>query len=264
MLKHLYLLGEEIRRSFIILKRYWANELSFAVTVYLIFLMFTYGGSAISGQELTNAAKASSLVGMLVWQLSMGCMGVLGWSFFNEAATGTLEHLYLSPLGTARIFLARSVANFLTMILGILVSGAMAVLTTGVRLDLPPLEIAVILPLAVAGTYGFGFLLAALTLTVKRTQSVMQLMQFFFFFFTGAVIPLERMHWSIAAFGQTIPLTAGLEALRKVTVEGARLGDVTGLLLHMVVTSAFWLVAGLAVYALADRRARLRGSIGQY
>ena len=80
----------------------------------------------------------------------------------------------------------------------------------------------------------------------------------------GAVMPLEQMHWSIAAFGRTLPVTAGLEAARAVTIQGARLGEVTGLLGQMVLTSALWLVAGLAVYTLADRRARLRGSIGQY
>lgn len=264
MLRHLYLLQEEIRRSFIIYRRYWANELSFALTVYLIFLMLTWGSSAISGQALSNESKAASLVGMLMWQLSMGCMGVLGWSYFNEAATGTLEHLYLSPFGAARVFLARSAANFLSMIVSMVVAGALAMVTTGVRLDLPPLEIAVILPLSVAGTYGFGFLLAALTLTVKRTQSVMQLLQFFFFFFTGAIAPLDRLHWTIAAFGRTMPMTAGLEALREVTVHGARLGDVTHLLWQMTGTSVLWLAVGLVVYGLADRRARLRGSIGQY
>lgn len=264
MLRHLYLLREEIRREFIISVRYWMNSLSFAITVYLIFLMMLFMGAAMGQQAVSEEAKASTLVGMMVWQLSMGCLGVLGWSFFNESATGTLEHLYLSPLGVTRIFLARSVANFLSTAVVMVASGALAMWTTGVRLHLPPLELAVILPLAVAGTYGFGFMLAALTLTFKRTQQMMNLAQFFFLFFNGSVIPLERMHWTLRAFGQTLPVTAGLEALRQVTIGGARLGDLTGLIWQMVGTSALWLVAGVLIYTVADRRARLKGSIGQY
>ncbi|MFO7173452.1 MAG: ABC transporter permease [Bacillota bacterium] len=261
---HLYLLLEEIRRLVALMRRYWMDELSFAITIYLLFLGVLYMGGALTGQVVQEQAKAATLVGMLMWQLSLGSMSVLGWSFYNEAAVGTLEHLYLSPFGAIRVFLARSVANFLSMLAVTSISGALAILTTGVRLHLPPLELAVILPASVAGTYGFGFLIAALTLTFKRTQQVMQLLQFFFLIFTGAAVPLEQMHWSLRAFGELLPMTAGLRALRAVTVAGAGLGDVTGDLLRMGITTAAWLALGIAVYRVADRRARLRGSIGQY
>jgi hypothetical protein len=49
-----------------------------------------------------------------------------------------------------------------------------------------------------------------------------------------------------------------------VTVEGARLWEIGDLLVAMAATSVLWLVIGIAIYKLADRRARLRGSIGQY
>jgi len=264
VLSHLNLIKEEVRREYIITKRYWMNPFSFIITVYLFFLILLFMGGAMGGGSVTPEAKAATLVGMLMWQLSMGCIGVLGWSFFNESATGTLEHIYLSPMGVTSVFLARSLANFLSTAMVMIISGGLAMLTTGVVLQLPLLELIVILPLAVAGTYGFGFMLAALTLTFKRTQQVMNLVQFFMLFFTGAVVPLNQLHWSIRAFGQSLPVTAGLEALRAVTITGARLGDVTHLLVQMTVTSAVWLIAGLAVYTVADRRARLRGSIGQY
>ncbi len=264
MRRYIALLRAEVERQATLMRRYWANEFSFALTVYIVFLMIVLMGGAMSGQTVPDEMKASALVGMLMWQLAMGCVGVLGWSYFNEAATGTLEHLYLSPLGVTPVFLARSAVDFVRSVVVMLFSGALAMLTMGIRLHLPPLELAVILPLAVAGTYGFGFLLAALTLTVKRTQAVMQLIQFFFLFFSGSVMPLEQMHWTIRAFGQTLPLSAGVVALRKVTIEGARLWDLGDLLIQMTLTSALWLVVGVAVYTVADRRARQKGSIGQY
>lgn len=265
MLSILNLLKEELRREWILRKRYWANLLSMAITIYVLFLFVVMAGSAMgAGAVMPAEGKASALVGIMMWTLSMGSVGVLGWSFFNEAATGTLEHLYLSPLGPQRIFLARSVADFITSLVTMAFATVLAMVTTGVRLDLPVLELAVILPLSVIGVYGFGFLLAALTLTVKRTQSVMQLVQFFFLFFTGAMVPLENMHPAIRYFGETLPMSAGVRAARAVTIEGATLVDVSGHLLHALVTSLVWLALGLAVYTLADRRARLKGSIGQY
>lgn len=264
MSSYLWLLREEIRREFIIHRRYWLNQLSFALTVYLFFVIVVAMGAAVTGQAVSPQAQAATLVGMLVWQLSLGCFGVLGWSFYNEAASGTLEHLYLSPLGVTAVFVARSVANFLTTLSVMLVSGALAMLTTGVRLLLPLPELAAILPLAVAGTYGFGFMLAALTLTFKRTQQLMNLTQFFFLFFTGSIVPLEHTHPLVRAFGETLPVTAGIRALRAVTIHGARLAEVGGDLAAMAASSAFWLAVGILVYRLADGRARLRGSIGQY
>jgi ABC-2 type transport system permease protein len=264
VLRYLHLLKEEMRRELIVLRRYWMNAFSFAIIVYLFFVVILAMGGAVSGQPVSPEAKASTLVGMLMWQLSMGSLAVLGWSFSNESATGTLEHLYLSPLGITQVFLARSVANFLSTVVVMFASGSFAMVTTGIRLHLPPLELAVILPLAVAGTYGFGFMLAALTLTFKRTQQLMGLMQFFFLFFTGSVIPLDQMHWALKLFGQSLPVTAGIDALRAVTIQGATLGNVTGLLVKMAVTSTLWLAIGVLVYTLTDRRARLRGSIGQY
>jgi ABC-2 type transport system permease protein len=264
MRKHLALLRAELQREWAVMRRYWPDELAFTLTVYIVFLMVVFVGGSMSGMAVSNEAKASALVGILMWQLSMGCLGVLGWSYFNEAATGTLEHLYLSPLGATRVFLARSAADFVRSLGLMLVAAFLAMATMGVRLYLPPLELAVILPLSVAGTYGFGFLMAALTLTVKRTQSVLQLMQFFFLFFTGSVIPLEQMHVALRLFGQTLPVSAGIVALRKVTIEGARLWEVGDLLLQMAATSLLWLTIGVAVYKVADRQARLKGSIGQY
>lgn len=264
MSKYLALLRVEFARTWILLKRYWANELALVITVYLIFLMMVFMGDAMSGGQVSQEAKASALVGILMWQLSMGALGLLGWSYFNEAAVGTLEHLYLSPMGVNSVFLARSVADFFRQLAMATVAAVLGMATVGVWLYLPLLELAVILPLSVAGTYGIGFMLAALTLTFKRTQSVMQLMQFFFMFLTGAIIPLEQMHWSLRYFGQTLPLSAGITALRRVTIDGTRLWEMGDLLLQMTLTSVLWLAAGLAIYRMADRRARLKGSIGQY
>lgn len=264
MLRYLSLLREEIRRQMILNLRYWPNYLSFIVTIYIFFMLFMFMGQAITGQQVPPEMRAATLIGMAMWSLSLGCIDVLGWSFFQEASVGTLEHLYLSPLGVSRIFLARAFSNFLTSVMVMVGIAGLVMATTGVRLLLPPLEIAVILPLSALGMYGFGFLLAALTLTVKRTQQFMQLIQFFFLFFTGSMIPLENMHWAFRIIGESMPLTAGIRAMREATIQGATLSSLTGHLAQMVVTTVIWLSIGLAVYHLADRRARLRGNIGQY
>lgn len=262
---NLRILREEVRRSLTLLRRYWPNELSFVLTIYIFFLIILFTGSAMSPTgSIGEEGKANTLVGMMMWQLSMGCFGVLGWSFFNEAQAGTLEHLYLSPSGVVPILLARSVANFLISFLQMVISCVLAMVTTGTRLDLPPLEVAVIVPLSVLGTYGFGFIMAALTMWFKRTQALMQLSQFFFLVFTGAMFPLDKMPWAMRAFGETLPVTAGIRALRAVSIHGARLGDVMGDVYLMAGTSAFWLVVGVIIFKIAEKGARLKGNIGAY
>lgn len=261
----LRILREEIVRSFVLLRRYWPNELSFVLTIYLFFLIILFTGSAMSPTgSIGDDGKANTLIGMMMWQLSMGCFGVLGWSFFNEAQAGTLEHLYLSPSGVVPILLARSVANFISSFFQMMLSCFLAMVTTGTRLDLPPLELAIIIPLSVLGTYGFGFMMAALTMTFKRTQALMQLSQFFFLIFTGAMFPLDAMPLAMRVFGETLPVTAGIRALRAVSVNGARLGDVMQDVYWMAGTSVFWLVVGVAIFKISESRARLKGNIGAY
>lgn len=264
MRSYLHVLKEELRREWVLSRRYWLNLLSFALNIYLFFLILVLVGHATTGEPMPPAARASALVGMLVWQLSLGAIHVMGWSFYNEASTGTLEHLYLSPVGVTTVLLARSVAQFCSALVVMAVSGALTMLTTGVRLHLPPLALALILPVAVAGAYGFGFLLAALTLTFKRTQQLLNLVQFVLLLPTGAVVPLSHLPWAVQVLGEWLPLTAGLRALRAVAVVGAGLGDVAGDLVRAAAVSAAWLALGIAAYRLADRRARRLGTLGQY
>lgn len=255
----------EMRRQFTLMRRYWMNELSFALTTYIIFITFLLTGSAFAADgAVAGDMKASILVGMMMWQLSMGSYSVLGWSFFNEAQSGTLEHLYLSPVGSITIFVARSVSNFFAMLVIMSTSFLMATLTTGIRLSLPPLNLAVLIPLGVAGTYGFGFMMAALTMTFKRTQQFMNLTQFFFMIFTGAMFPLDRMPKAMQYFGEALPVTAAIRALREVTIRNATLADVSGDIVLMVTTSAVWLAVGIWLFKVAERRARLKGSIAAY
>jgi ABC-2 type transport system permease protein len=223
-----------------------------------------FAGSGFAQGAVSPDMKANLFIGMMAWQLAMGSVGVMGWSFYNEAAAGTLENIYLSPLGTTTILLARSVASFLQDLVVMMVSAALAVVTMGIQIDLPLLEIAVLLPMTVAGVYGMGFLFASLTLTFKRTQQFLQIFNFIFMIFTGALVPLDSMHWAMKAVCQMFPMTAGIQALREVTINGARLGDIGGLMMQMTVATVGWLLIGMFVYHMADRRARLRGSIGQY
>lgn len=256
---------EEIRRQAILWRRYWPNELSFILTIYIFFMIILFTGSAMSPTgSIGEEGKANTLVGMMMWQLSMGCFGVLGWSFFNEAQAGTLEHLYLSPSGVVPILLARSFANFFMQCWQMAISCLLAMVSTGTRLDLPPLDLAIIIPLSVIGTYGFGFIMAALTMTFKRTQALMQLSQFFFLVFTGAMFPLDRMPWAMQVFGETLPVTAGIRALRAITIHGARLGDVMNDVYLMTGTSIFWLVVGVLIFKMSEKHARLKGNIGAY
>lgn len=255
---------EEFRRHLILAKRYWVNELSATVSIFLFFLLVVYSGSALSGQPLSEESKGAALVGMMMWQLSLGCLNMFGWSFYNEAATGTLEHLCLSPLGVLNIFIARSIVTFTWSVLQMLVSAGLAIMLVGVRLELRPMEVFLILPLSVAGVYGFGLLFAALTLTFKRTQQLTNLFQFFFLFFSGSLIPLASLHWTIRAVSRWVPLTSGIEALRRVLIDGASLWSLNGQLLGIGLNSALWIALGVVAYRLAEHRARKLGTVGQY
>ncbi len=84
--------------------------------------------------------------------------------------------------------------------------------------------------------------------------------------FSGALVPLDRMPAWMADVGWVSPLSHGIISLRAVLVDGRATfplgGD--GGLLWLVSTSAAYLLAGIALFKVADARARHQGSLCRY
>ncbi|TVR85164.1 MAG: ABC transporter permease [Trueperaceae bacterium] len=247
-----------VRKVVIERRRYLPNTISLVVTFYVIFLAMFLGISVIGDPATAEANLRFAIVGNAFWFLLLMGVSSMGWELTTEATRGTLEQLAMSPVGLRAILAARMVG---TLLVNLVITSAMLVLTMltagqWLSFDLPLLA-AVLAPTFVA-VVGLGYAVAGLALVFKQIDALLQVLQFVFLGF--AFVPL-----SVAPWLELAPVVKGIDMIRAALIEGVTLSafgprDWASLVLN----AAVYLALGLLAFALAERRARSRGLMGQY
>lgn len=138
-MKWLHLLSANFRKEYIELKRYLPNTIALVFTFYIIFLAAFFGIMFIGDPASFDANVQYSIVSVAFWSLTMMTMNFIGYSIITEATRGTLEQIYMSPMGVWKIMLTRIIGQFglQSVVMVILLFAAM--LTSGQWLSLNPM-----------------------------------------------------------------------------------------------------------------------------
>jgi len=250
----------EFKRSLLMLRRYPMEMVGQLIVITLIFYGLFLGARYIAGPAAQFGERLDALVvGYVLWTLALFAIGDLSWGLMNEAREGTLEQVFLSPFGPARVYMARNVAGLLLMLgLNLSILG-LIMLLTGVRLDF---SWAALAPLATVllGAYGLGFLLGALALYFKRIQAFLNLFQFVLMFLI--MTPFEQLHGPVRTAGFLLPMTPGAGQLRALLARGEAFDP--DLFALALVSGIVYLAIGLWVFGRAVRIVKQRGLIGGY
>ncbi|MDP2872238.1 MAG: ABC transporter permease [Bacillota bacterium] len=246
-------------RDLVMFQRYAFNTVSGLITLYIVFLLIFFGISKFDGGAVVSASTVESMiVGYVLWSMSIAVYSELAWSITNEAQVGTLEQLYLCPLGFGFVNACHLVSSLLTNVLfnAVLLLAAMA--TTGRWLLIDLVSLTPVVLLTLGGVYGIGFAVGGLALVYKRIQGFFQIVQFIFVGFM--MVPLDVVPWA-----RWLPLAMGNELARRIMVGGQRVWHFpVGDLVTLVVTAAVYLALGVVAFRVAERVARNRGTLGQY
>jgi ABC-2 type transport system permease protein len=119
-------------------------------------------------------------------------------------------------------------------------------------------------PLALLSFGGIGLLGAAATMVTRRSNPVGALLGGASALLSGVVYPVSVLPGWLARAGRWLPLTHGLEILRKGLLAGARPAEVADSLLALAGFAVVFSGAGLALFAWALRRARRDGSLSHF
>jgi ABC-2 type transport system permease protein len=113
---------------------------------------------------------------------------------------------------------------------------------------------------------GYSLIEGGMVLAWRKVELVHELALGLMVFFSGALIPLSQLPAWMADIGRFAPISEAIVGLRVVLIDGRQSLPVRGDggLLWMVAISAAYLVIGIAVFSLGERRARSRGSLGRY
>src|SRR5215469_15683820 len=141
--------------------------------------------------------------------------------------SGTLEQMYLSPLPSWLLTIGLEVASIVEAAISALLLSLFIELVVQVPLSL---DWAALLPLVllVLGSVGYSLILGGLTLLLKRLEILKELFQVAVLIFGGVLVPLERMPGWMAAIARFLPLTPGVDVLRKTLLDGVSLQTLAG------------------------------------
>jgi len=246
-----------LRKRVALLVRYPVNTLSQLGTIVLLFLVIFYGGRAVAPAAIDDSI-GGIVVGYLLWSTSIVAYSGLSWNVTREAQWGTLEQLYMSPLGFGRVVSMKTAVNLLEATLWGVATLAVMLVVTGRTLALSPLTVLPLAALALAPAVGVGFLFGGLAVRFKRVESAFQLVQFAFVGLIAApVASVPALRW--------LPMAQASKLLRVAMQEGTPLWALpTADLAVATVTGVGYLLAGYAAFRYCERWARRAGVMGHY
>jgi len=258
-MRHFVLFIAIFKKYLVYLQRYFFNTLSGMVSIFMIFLIVFYGAKALgAGGPQFGSTLDGIVVGFIVWAFAIFAYSELSWDLITEAQQGTLEQLYMSPLGFRSVVLSQLVVAFIyqLIVLGVLLLLMMA--SSGKWLHIDLISLLPLLLLSVMGVYGIGFVMGGLALVFKQIQSAFQILQFVFIVLIAA--PIDTF-----PFVKYLPLSWGTQLIGRVMIGGESIGQMPlGDLLFLLINATFYFLGGLLIFKLLENAARDRGLLGHY
>lgn len=250
----------ELKREWILLRRYSTETVAFIIGLVVAFYGIFQSAQFIAGPGAALSDRLDALVvGYVLWSLSIFILADIAGGLQQEAQTGTLEQLFISPFSAVQIFLTRAVANLIIQLLVNFSILLIVMFITGSQLSFPP---ALLFPFVgvLLGAYGLAMAMGSLALLLKRVQQVLGIFQFLLFFVL--MVPTETWSSSVRFLGWVLPMTPGAELLRSLMARGESLDTIP--LLIALLNGGVYFVVGLFLFLLAEREAKRRGKLSGY
>jgi ABC-2 type transport system permease protein len=148
--------------------------------------------------------------------------------FYWEKETGTLETYLVAPISRMALLLGMALGGFVNTTLravAIVIAGALIFQAPIVLSE--PLTAILLFFLTIAALYALGMLFASLFMLYGREAwHTANLLQEPVYFLSGPYYPITSLPFIIQLAASFLPLTFGLDGIRRVVVQGQGLGSV--------------------------------------
>jgi ABC-type polysaccharide/polyol phosphate export permease len=224
----------------------------------------------------TEQALFQLLVGIFIWYIGISAVAVFSFILQEEMRLGTLEQIYLTRTSLVKMLLGRAIGTFLfdgigAMVLAVITFTFIALFTSVhpwelFRIPISWLSFVVVILFTMVGIYGFAFLLAGLSLVLKRIGAITIVLNYIFLFFTGITLSQQSLPASLDVFSKCLPITWGSINLKNIIISKLPLETIvlSPSFLWLVVNSFFYLFIGLVLFYRLEKRARKNGNLGSY
>lgn len=261
-------------KELLIMLRYPVEFVASFGQIFLIVTSLTLAGLMFrppAGQGGGSGLDTAGIVvyGFVMFMFLGDTLWTIGYNVRRDQKQGTLEMLYLSPASKFANLLSRVVITLvwtgsLCVMAGWLMSGLIG------RLPAHHLPLgALLLALALSGTFGTGFAFAAVTLRLKEAaQTLANLFQFAIMIFCAPFFPFSALPEFLRWLARLLPPAYAIDAFRS-TLMGYPAGfpELAPIEIEIGIVAAYGLLMPLIGYWLYRReedRARRLGTLSEY
>ena len=219
-------------------------------------LLFAYLGRATG-----VASDEFFVIGNALQYAAIPCLFAMGNTVGNERQSKTLGIILSTPAARIPLFVGRA----LPVILNGFVVSLFALVVGGLlfSLDVPGSSYGpIVLATAVSAfaCTGLGLVCGALSLRVRETAVLANVIFGILLIFCGVNIPLDKLPGWMAAVSPWLPLTHGIEAARRLA-DGATLGGVAGLLGREAAVGVGYVVIGVVLLTYFEWESRRKATL---
>jgi ABC-2 type transport system permease protein len=205
------------------------------------------------------------LVGMVVLNLQHRAVSAYPRAIREAQLTGTLEAMLATPTPGWLVLLCAPVYQFAAAFLWAAAYLLLGALLLGVRfgpVGWPALCLA--LPLCVLAFSSLGFLGAALTMLMRRSDPLTMFIGGISALLSGVLYPTSVLPGPLQAAARALPLTHALELIRRAVFTAATPDRLAAPLLGLALFCAVMVPLGLLSFGWAVGRARRDGSLTHF
>ncbi|ADI13615.1 ABC transporter permease [Truepera radiovictrix] len=200
----------------------------------------------------------ATLMALFFWQYASVPLSRVAADIWEETSTGAFEQTYLHAGAPVAVLFVRLCLYFVRQsALQLPVFAALALLSFGWAplASYPWFGFALSLALTLASLAGLGLVVGGVLLVSRNAISYASAAEYALLFLSGVIVPIAALPAPLQALAPWLPLSLGVEALRRLEAGAAPYG----LLLLLGVQAAALLLLGLAVFRVCLARALRRG-----
>lgn len=207
-------------------------------------LISPFGVDVTQLADLPAAPAIFYAPGTVVLLIQHLALTLAAMSFVRERELGLTEIYQVSPLAPLEV-LGGKYLGFLTICgaVAAVLTGAMLILGVPVGWDMS--QYVAIVGLVILASIGLGFVVAGFAETDSQAVQFTMITLLVSIFFTGFVLPLDRLAEPVQALAYLIPARYGIMGLHEVLLRGVGVDTVvlTGLILYTVAlaVAAWWI-----------------------
>ncbi len=192
--------------------------------------------------------------GMVMMVVMFSVMTGLPRAISHEKEMGTFDGVLAAPTSRFSIILGKTIAQSVRGVIQGLVVMVLALVLFGVTINGSVALAILLLLLGVFSFIGIGIVITSIAADEETAQTFMMVLQFPMMFLSGVFFPIQQMPWYMQLISKALPLTYATQAMRKVIVLGAGVGDILTEVLVLVILGIVMLAISIPLFKRAMAR----------